>query len=77
MEQQQVSADYIQAVKAIKQAILESRYRAARHVNKEVLTLNYSIGRFISINSRYAQWGSNAIPVISRLLQKEIGRAHV
>lgn len=72
MEQQQVSADYIQAVKAIKQAILESRYRAARHVNKEVLTLNYSIGRFISINSRYAQWGSNAIPVISRLLQKEL-----
>ena len=72
MEQQLITAEYIQAVKAIKQAILESRYRAARHINKEVLALNYSIGRFISINSRYAQWGSNAIPVISMLLQQEL-----
>ena len=31
----QITSDYLQAVKAIKQAILESRYRVARLVNKE------------------------------------------
>ena len=36
MDNTQIASDYLQAVKAIKQAILESRYRAARLVNKEV-----------------------------------------
>lgn len=72
MKQTIISSEYLNAVKAIKQAILESRYRAARHVNKEVLALNYGIGRFISINSRSAKWGSNAIAVISSLLRQEL-----
>lgn len=72
MKQTIIASEYIHAVKAIKQAILESRYRAARHVNKEVLALNYGIGRFISINSRSAKWGSNAIAVISSLLRQEL-----
>jgi predicted nuclease of restriction endonuclease-like (RecB) superfamily len=72
MKQTIISSEYLNAVKAIKQAILESRYRAARHVNKEVLALNYGIGRFISVNSRSAKWGSNAIAVISSLLRQEL-----
>jgi len=72
MEQTIISSEYLQAVKAIKQAILESRYRAARHVNKEVLALNYGIGKFISNKSRTAKWGSNAISVISKLLKQEL-----
>ena len=44
MEQKQITAAYAEAVKAIKEAILESRYRAARLVNKEVLALYYAIG---------------------------------
>ena len=72
MEQSQITKEYIQAVKAIKQAILESRYRAARLVNKEVLALYYAIGGFISLRSRTAQWGTNAIGVISELLQQEL-----
>ena len=67
-----VLSQYVLAVKEIKNAIIDSRYRAARHVNKEVLELNYSIGRFISENSRRAQWGSNAIAVISKMLQQEL-----
>ena len=63
---------YVLAVKEIKNAIIDSRYRAARQVNKEVLELNYGIGRFISENSRRAQWGSNAIAVISQMLQQEL-----
>ena len=72
MEQSQITKEYIQAVKAIKQAILESRYRAARLVNKEVLALYYAIGGFISFRSRTAQWGTNAIGVISESLQQEL-----
>lgn len=72
MEQSQITKEYIQAVKAIKQAILESRYRAARLVNKELLALYYAIGGFISVRSRTAQWGTNAIGVISELLQQEL-----
>lgn len=72
MEQIIISSEYLHAVKVIKQAILDSRYRAARHVNKEVLALNYGIGKFISYKSRTAKWGSNAIAVISKLLQQEL-----
>ena len=61
MEQKQITATYAEAVKAIKEAILESRYRAARLVNKEVLALYYAIGGYISVQSRAARWGSNAI----------------
>lgn len=72
MEILEISKDYIQAVKAIKQAILESRYRAARLVNKELLALYYAIGGYISVKSRTAQWGTNAIAAISAMLQQEL-----
>ena len=72
MEQKQITATYAEAVKAIKEAILESRYRAARLVNKEVLALYYAIGGYISVQSRAARWGSNAIGTISELLQQEL-----
>lgn len=72
MEQKQVTAAYTEAVRAIKEAILESRYRAARLVNKEILALYYAIGGYISVQSRAARWGSNAIGTISELLQQEL-----
>ena len=72
MQQSQITSDYLQAVKSIKDAILQSRYRAARLVNKEILALNFGIGRFISLNSRSAKWGSSAIAVISKLLRQEL-----
>ena len=65
-------SQYATAVKEIKNAIIDSRYRVARQANKEVLQLNYGIGRFISVNSRLAKWGSNAITVISKMLQQEL-----
>lgn len=65
-------ADYIEAVKAIKEAIQISRYRAAKLVNKEVLALYYAVGRYISLNSRHASYGSSALRVISDQLQQEM-----
>jgi len=43
----QISVEYTLAVRAIKQAILESRYRAARLVNKEMLALYYWVGNYV------------------------------
>ena len=72
MERTQISLDYLQAVKAIKAAILQSQYRAAKSVNREQLALYFSIGKFVSENSREGKWGTNAIESISELLQKEL-----
>lgn len=66
------SAVYIQATKAIKDAILSSQYRAASYANKEQLSLYYGIGRYVSENSREGFWGKGAIETISQQLQKEL-----
>jgi len=72
MEQNIQHVDYIQAVRAIKDAIQETRYRTTKLVNKELLALYYAIGKYISVNSRNATWGSGAIATISRSLQEEL-----
>lgn len=66
------NADIISAVKDIKNAILTSRYNAARLANREQLTLYFNIGEYISAHSRTAKWGTGAIASISELLQKEL-----
>ena len=69
---QDISNHYSQAIKTIKQAILKSRYQAAMLANREMLMLYFSIGEYISENSREGSWGKNAIDVISMQLQKEL-----
>lgn len=71
MEQQSL-INYNQAIHAIKSAILQSRYRAAAFVNREMLSLYFGIGKFISENSRNHFWGTNAIETISARLQQEL-----
>jgi len=66
------SAEIVSAVTVIKNAILQSRYKAARLANRELLSLHFNVGEFISINSRNVKWGSGAIAAISDLLQKEL-----
>ena len=63
---------YTEAVKVIKEAILQSQYRAASIANKEQLSLYYGIGRYVSENSRKGFWGKGAIETISEQLQKEL-----
>ncbi|MBQ9554968.1 MAG: hypothetical protein IJV05_01965 [Muribaculaceae bacterium] len=60
------------AVTAIKQAILQSQYRAAKGVNSEQLSLYYGIGHYISEHSRAGYWGRGAIKSISEQLQREL-----
>lgn len=64
--------NYIEAVKAIKQAILQSRYKAAVLVNSEMLSLYFGVGKYVSQNSRNSFWGTNAIETISNQLQNEL-----
>lgn len=63
---------YDEAVKAIKTAILQSQYDAARTVNEKQLMLYYGIGKYISLNSRNGFWGKGAIDAISEQLDKEL-----
>jgi len=67
-----IQKNYTQAIKTIKQAILKSRYQAALLANREMLMLYFSVGEYISKNSREGKWGTNAIEVISTQLQKEL-----
>lgn len=61
---------YAEAVRAIKEAILRSQFRAASSANKEQLSLYYGIGSYVSKNSREGFWGKGAIEAISKQLQK-------
>lgn len=64
--------NYDEAVQAIKTAILQSQYDAARTVNEKQLMLYYGIGKYISLNSRNGFWGKGAIDAISGQLDKEL-----
>ena len=64
--------NYSEAIRLIKSAILTSRYRAAALANRELLSLYYGIGKYISENSRKGFWGTGAIDTISERLQQEL-----
>ena len=66
------TVQYNEAVQRIKSAILRSQHRAVRSVNNEQLSLYFSIGKYVSLNSREGFWGTSAIEAISNQLQKEL-----
>ena len=72
MDENKSPVDYIEAVKKIKAAILQSRYMAARLANAEQLKLYFGIGAYVSANSRKHKWGTGAIENISSRLQIEL-----
>ena len=63
---------YNEAVRVIKEAILQSQYQAASIVNKAQLSLYYGLGKYVSENSRNGYWGKGAIETISKQLQKDL-----
>jgi len=67
---------YKDAVKIIKQAILESQYRSAKLISGEQLSLYFGIGGYVSNHSRQEKWGSGAIDSISELLKRELPGLH-
>ena len=65
-------AELINAVQAIKGAILQSQQHALAAINQEQLALYYGIGRFVSMNTRNKNWGKGFIEAVSEQLRKEL-----
>ena len=64
--------EFSSAAIIIKEAIVRSRYQAAKLVNKELLSLYYAVGKYVSDNSRVGVWGKGAIRQLSENLQREL-----
>jgi predicted nuclease of restriction endonuclease-like (RecB) superfamily len=64
--------NYAIAVKTIKTAILQGQYAAAKESNRIQLATYFSIGKYISLNSRHGFWGKGAIETISEQLRREL-----
>jgi predicted nuclease of restriction endonuclease-like (RecB) superfamily len=67
---------YRKAAQIIRDAILNSRYRAAANANAELLSLYYGVGKYISTNTRTGKWGTKAIEAVSSQLQTELPGLH-
>ena len=63
---------YNDAVKAIKTAILQGQYEAAKGVNRIQLALYFAIGKYLAQRTRKGVWGEGALAAISEQLHKEL-----
>lgn len=66
------NTSYTRFVEELKKQILQSRYQAARLVNKEILFLYFMTGKSISDKIRKENWGNSVIETLSDDLQKEL-----
>ncbi len=71
MENSSITA-YCPAANAIKLAILQGQYEAAKGANRVQLSLFYGIGKYISLNTRKGAWGTGALESISQILRREL-----
>ena len=72
MEQSILTPFVKEAVEAIKKAIQQTRYNVMRHANKEVLSLYYGVGGYMSQQASVAKWGDKVLDSISDQLQQEM-----
>lgn len=63
---------YLDFLREVKNRILNSRYHAARLVNREMLLLYFAIGQRLSQKVAAENWGAKVIEQISTDLQKEL-----
>jgi len=66
------SAGLRHAVEAIKEAILQGQYEAAKGVNRIQLAVYFGIGKYISLNTCKGFWGTGALEAISDQLRREL-----
>lgn len=64
--------DYSIFLSEIKSHILQSRYKAAAAVNRELILLYFQIGTQLSKKTKQVKWGSKVVQQLARDLQKEI-----
>jgi hypothetical protein len=70
MEQHHISQAYEIAAENIKNAILQGQYEAAKGVNRIQLATYFSVGKYVSSNTRQGVWGTGALEVISSRLRQ-------
>ena len=67
-----MNLELITAVEAIKTAILQSQYQAAKETTRIQLILYYGIGRYLSSKKGKKTWGTSVLETISSQLRKEL-----
>ena len=67
-----MNQELITAVEAIKTAILQSQYQAAKETTRVQLILYYGIGRYLSSKKGKKNWGTSVLETISSQLRKEL-----
>ena len=71
MEQHHISQAYEIAAETIKNAILQGQYEAAKGVNRIQLATYFSVGKYVSANTRQGVWGTGALEAISSRLRQD------
>lgn len=67
-----MNQELITAVEAIRTAILQSQYQAAKETTRVQLILYYGIGRYLSSKKGKKTWGTSVLETISSQLRKEL-----
>ena len=70
MEQHHITRAYEIAAEIIKNAILQGQYEAAKGINRIQLATYFSIGKYVSVNTRQGVWGTGALNAISTRLRQ-------
>lgn len=65
-----IKREYIQFLEELKKHVIQSRYQAARTVNKELIFLYYHIGSEILKRQKEYGWGAKIIEQLSQDLRK-------
>ena len=61
-----------QAVEAIKDAVLQGQYEAAKGVTRIQLAVYFGIGKYVSQHTRRGGWGKGVLETISEQLRREL-----
>lgn len=72
MKEPEATDQYLTLLQDISNQILQSRYRAARLVNRELLLLYYAVGKRLSEKIAAEKWGSKVVNQLSTDLQKQL-----
>ena len=67
-----MNQELITAVEAIKTAILQSQYQAAKETTRVQLILYYGIGSYLSSKKGKKIWGTSVLETISSQFRKEL-----
>jgi predicted nuclease of restriction endonuclease-like (RecB) superfamily len=72
MKGPEATDQYLTLLQDIGNQILQSRYRAARLVNRELLLLYYAVGKRLSEKIATEKWGAKIVNQLSTDLQKQL-----